>query len=121
MPSPTFEQTGPEPWPSGHGGVLAVLRTTPEELTERFSLRFFGGSDNLDAYDAAAIRLRSGRRLGLLRHRGDPAPGVEVHGDAGDDPEAAVAELLHAFGMPPSWCSWIREARRAEPVRRVGS
>lgn len=116
----SFEQTAPTPWPSGHGGVLAVLRTTPEELTARFSLRFFEGADNLDAYDAVAIRLRSGRRLGLLRHRGDPMPGVEVYGDAEDDPDDTVAELLQAFGMPPSWCSWVREAR-PEPVRRMGS
>jgi hypothetical protein len=76
-----FIQTEPTPWPSGHGEAAAVVARSPDELASRYALRFFEGSDNLDAYEAAAIRLASGRRLGLLRHRGSPSPGTELSSD----------------------------------------
>ncbi|HEX5726776.1 MAG TPA: hypothetical protein VFX98_14970, partial [Longimicrobiaceae bacterium] len=92
------------------GEVIAVLRSAPEELEEQYSLKFYAGHDNLDSYEAAAIRLRSGRQLGLLRHSGSPDRGTEVHADPGDDAEAARAELLEALELGGDAFSWTSSA-----------
>lgn len=83
MSTPAFTQVEPRPWPSGYGGAIAVVRVRPELFSRAFGLTFADGSDNLDDYQAAAIRLRSGRMLGLLRHAGSPDDsGTEIHADA---------------------------------------
>jgi hypothetical protein len=104
-----FEQIEPTPWPSGHGDVIAAVAVAPGRFTERHDLRFFEGSDNLGAYHAAAVRLGSGRRLGLLRHVGTPTSGTELHADAGDDLLEALREFLDAFGLSADDLLWVRE------------
>lgn len=98
-----------------------MLAASPEWLADRYHLAFFAGSDNLDAYRAAAVRLPSGRRIGLLRHEGAPDGGTEVHADAQDDPAAAVSELLAALGLPPGTCTWIRETPATTSPQRVAA
>ncbi len=104
-----FQQIQPEPWPSGYGGIIALLDTSPDFLSSRHGLSFFEGTDNLDDYRAAAVQLPSGRRVAIVRHIGAVHPGVEVHADAHDDPAAAVDELLIAFELPRGTCSWLRD------------
>jgi hypothetical protein len=109
MSSASFAQTDPVPWPSGQGDAIAVLALLPNALTERYGLRFFEGTDNLDAYDAAAIRLDSGRQLGLLRHRGAPVQGTEIHADRADNSLDAIREFLDGFGLSADDLLWVRE------------
>ncbi|HYH83335.1 MAG TPA: hypothetical protein VEX86_26310 [Longimicrobium sp.] len=109
MSSASFAQTDPVPWPSGHGDTIAVLALLPDALSERYGLRFIEGSDNLDVYEAAAIRLESGRRLGLLRHRGAPVPGTEIHADGADNSLEAIREFLDGFGLAADDLLWVRE------------
>ncbi|HSU15380.1 MAG TPA: hypothetical protein VLK66_14840 [Longimicrobium sp.] len=109
MSTPAFTQVDPAPWPSGYGNVIATVDVPIEELAERHGLALFSGSDNLDAYRAAAVRLRSGRRLGLVRHDGDPAPGTELHADAGDDVLDALREFLDAFDLSADDLLWVRD------------
>src|SRR5215212_6993960 len=101
-----FTQMEPTPWPSGHGAAAAVVALSPGALSARYGLRFFEGNDNLDAYDAAAIRLSSGRRLGLLQYRGTPSPGTELHADSKDDLLDAIREFLDAFDLNASDLVW---------------
>jgi hypothetical protein len=108
MSAAPFTQIKPTPWPSGHGEAVAVVTHSPDELASRYGLRFFEGSDNLDAYEAAAIRLVSGRRLGLLRHRGSPSPGTELHADSKDDLLDAIREFLDAFELNADDLVWVR-------------
>jgi hypothetical protein len=105
----SFTQTEPVPWPSGYGEAAAVVALSPEALATSYGLRFFEGSDNLDDYDAAAIRLQSGRRIGLLRHRGNPSPGTELHADARDDFLDAIREFLDAFELSVDDLVWVRQ------------
>jgi hypothetical protein len=116
----TIVQVQPEPWPSGYGEVAAVLDVSLEALTDRYSLDLYEGTDNLDDYHAAAIRLASGRRLGLMRHAGAPASQVEVYADANDDPDAATRELLDALELPLSTRSWIRPSVSAPATSVIG-
>ena len=109
MSSAPFTQTEPTPWPSGHGEAAAVVARSPEALAARYGLQFFEGNDNLDAYVAAAIRLSSGRRLGLLRHCGNPSPGTELHADARDDFLDAIREFLDAFELSADDLAWVRQ------------
>ncbi|HEX6748382.1 MAG TPA: hypothetical protein VF092_13885 [Longimicrobium sp.] len=108
MSTSPFTQVEPTPWPSGHGDVIAVVRLEPWLFSKAFDISFFDGSDNLDAYTAAAIRLRSGRILGLLRHVGDPSPGTEIHADADDNPLNALREFLDAFDLCADDLRWLR-------------
>jgi RNA polymerase sigma factor (sigma-70 family) len=120
-----FKQTEAAPWPSGHGEAAAVVALSPGVLSERYGLRFFEGSDNLDLYDAAAIRLGSGRRLGLLRHRGNPSPGTEVHTDAHDDFLEAIQEFVETFELEYDDLIWTRDevppGRLRWPVRAANA
>ena len=100
----------PQPWPSGYGEAVAVLDLNLETLADGCSLDLYRGADNLGEYLAAAVQLRSGRRVGLLRHEGLPLDEVELHADAHDDPEAATRELLEALDLPPGTCSWLRQS-----------
>jgi len=104
-----FTQTEPTPWPSGYGEVAAVVALSPDALSARYGLRFFEAADNLDAYDAAAIRLSSGRRLGLLRYRGHPSPGTELHADSKDDLLDGIREFLDAFELTADDLLWVRQ------------
>jgi hypothetical protein len=108
-----IEQVQPQPWANGHGECIAVLAASPTWLADHYELQFFEGFDNLDDYRAAAVRLPSGRILGLLRHAGAPDPGTEVHADPLDDPDHAVSELLDALGLPSSACTWMRRGTAA--------
>jgi hypothetical protein len=105
----SFKQVNRSSWPSGYGDVLAVLDTSIEELASRYSLELFEDSDNLGTYDAAAIELDSGRRLGLLHHHGSPPRGVEIHGDSEDDAEEALQDLLTALALSWDSCLWVRD------------
>jgi hypothetical protein len=117
MGTPAFAQVEPTPWPSGYGGAIAVVRVQPDFFSRAFGLSFFSGSDNLDAYYAAAIRLRSGRMLGLTRHVHSPDSGTEVHVDASDDFVSALREFLDAYNFSVDDLSWMRDEIPAEDLR----
>jgi hypothetical protein len=104
-----FTQTEPRPWPSGHGEAAAMVALSPGALSARYGLRFFEGTDNLDACDAAAIRLSSGRRLGLLRYHGSPVQGTELYADSKDDLLDAIREFLDAFELTVDDLAWVRQ------------
>jgi hypothetical protein len=114
-----IKQVPPEPWPSGYGEIIAMLDVAAESLTTRYGLQWFEGADNLDYYSAALVQLQSGRRLGFVRHHGDPQPGTEVHADVHDDVQDAVRELLEALELPETAVTWMREAN-AVPVAASG-
>jgi hypothetical protein len=103
-------QVPPDPWPSGYGEIIAMLDMGSESLATRYNLKWFESTDNLGDYDAAMIQLRSGRRLGLVRHHGDPEPGTEVHADVQDDVHDAIRELLQALDLPEESVTWLRDA-----------
>lgn len=117
MTPPAFTQIESTPWPSGYAEAIAVARPQPELFARAFGLTFTKGFDNLDSYEAARLRLRSGRMLGLLRHVGDPGPGTEVYADAGDDFVNALREFLDAFDLSVEDLSWMRDEIPAEQLR----
>lgn len=105
-----YQQIQPQPWPSGYGEAIALIEPSPEWLSAEYGFSFFEGTDNLDDYRAAAVKLPSGRMVGILRHAGAPYEGVEVHADVRDDVRDAVRELLQALELPEDVVTWIREA-----------
>ena len=112
---PRLVQAPREPWPSGYGDVVGVLDVSLESLAERHSLYLFAGDDNLGNYRAAAIRLDSGRVVGLLFHEGGPEGETEIYADAEDEPAEVIGELLGSLALPPTTCSWLRGgSQRAE-------
>lgn len=115
-----IEQVPPTPWPSGDGDCVATVGVTPEWLADRYHLEFFEGTDNLDDYRAAAVRLPSARMVGLLRHAGAPDEGTEVHADINDDPAAVIGELLQALDLSPDTCTWMRAEPAVPLPQRIG-
>jgi hypothetical protein len=109
MSSAKFNQINPVLWPSGYGETVAVLSLSSEALASRYGLVFFDGSDNLDAYRAAAVRLESGRRIGLLQHCGAPVAGTELQADTEDEPLEVIREFLDCFGLTADELVWVRE------------
>jgi hypothetical protein len=121
MSSAKFSQIDPAPWPSGYGETVAVLSLSSEALASRYGLVFFDGSDNLDAYRAAAIRLESGRRIGLLQHGGAPVAGTELQADTEDDPLEVIREFLDCFGLTAHELVWVREEVPLDHLRPAES
>lgn len=105
-----IKQVPPEPWHSGYGEIIAMLNLAAESLADSYGVEWFEGTDNLGDYHAAIVQLPSGRRLGLVRHQGDPEPGTEVHADVHDDVNTAVGELLQALELPEDAVTWLRDA-----------
>ncbi|MFL5539642.1 MAG: hypothetical protein ACJ8J0_11655 [Longimicrobiaceae bacterium] len=89
--------------------MVAMLGVSTDDLGTRYGLEFFDGVDNLDAYTAAVIRLGSGRRVGLLRHSGNPVAGTELHVDSEDDYLGAIREFLDAFELTTDALTWVRD------------
>jgi hypothetical protein len=103
-------QVQPEPWPSGYGEAMAVLDLDLQALAGRHGFVLYEGTDNLDDYQAVALQLPSGRRVGLLRHAGAPSGESEMYADAHDDPDSATRELLDALELPSGTCRWLRQS-----------
>lgn len=104
----SIRQVKAEPWPSGYGDVIATLDVAIEELAEHCNLGLYEGADNLGYYQGAAVRLPSGRRVGLLHHAGDSPNVTELHADVHDDAREATRESLQAMNLPESTVSWMR-------------
>lgn len=117
MSSPAFVQVEPTELQNRYVDVIAVTRVQPDLFSRAFGLTFFDGFDNLDAYTAALIRLRSGRIVGLVRHAGTPGPGTEVHVELDDDFVGALREFLDAFDLSVEDLSWMRDEIPAEDLR----
>jgi hypothetical protein len=117
MSTPAFSRIEPTPFPSGYGFEIATVRREIDHFARTFGLTFYDGWDNLGWYDAAALRLSSGRLLGLLRHRGAPRPGTEIHADAHDDFAAALREFLDAFDLSVDDLTWMHDDVSAEDLR----
>ena len=66
MNPPAFTQIVATAWPSGYPESIAVTRVQPGLFAREFGLEFSDGFDNLDRYEAATVRLRSGRILGAF-------------------------------------------------------
>jgi hypothetical protein len=114
-----IKQVPPEPWPSGYGEIVAMLDVEADALAVQCGLEWFQGTDNLADYDAALVQLPSGRRLGFVRHHGNPEPGTEVHADVHDDVHDAVRELLEALELSATAVTWMREGQ-AVPIAASG-
>jgi hypothetical protein len=104
-------------WQDRYVDAIAVTRVQPDLFARAFGLTFFDGYDNLDAYMAALIRLRSGRIVALVRHAGTPSPGTEVHVELKDDFVSALREFLDAFDLSVEDLSWTRDEIPVEDLR----
>lgn len=103
-------QVQPQLWPSGYGEIIAMLDRPMDWFVAHLSLKTFEGTDNLGDYRAALVQLPSGRRVGLLRHHGDPERGTELHADVADEIRDVVTEVLDALDLPPDTVTWTHDA-----------
>jgi hypothetical protein len=117
MSSPAFVQVEPTEWQDRYVDAIAVTRVRLALFSRAFGLTLFDGVDNLDAYKAALIRLRSGRIVGLVRHAGSPSPGTEVHVELDDDFVSALREFLDAFDLSVEDLTWMRDEISVENLR----
>lgn len=94
-------------FPSGDSHALAMLRFAPEELAQRYGLRFAEDYDDLGWFKLAAIALPDGSQAWLLRHRGNPAPGTVIYVDANADLRRAKTQLKQVLGLTDDDLVWI--------------
>ena len=112
-----FEQVSDGRWPNGIDKPIAVLRSDPEELQREFGVRFTAGSDDLDEFHEAALRLSSGRPVLLTRYRRSPGRGTTVSVDRLDDATEALNELRSCLDLPMRGVTWISDEVRPEKQR----
>jgi hypothetical protein len=111
----SFEQVWSGRWPSGGDKPVALLAAEPDELVQRYGLRFTEGVDDLDEFREAALRLRSGRPVLLVRYRHQPGPGTTVSIDQADHPAQAIRELRDAFRLDEREFVWTADSPASSP------
>jgi hypothetical protein len=86
---------------------VAVLRLTPEELSDRVGISFQTAHDDLDALDWARVIGLTGRFYALVRHRHAPEPGTQivVPYDSGDL-EADIRDVLEGLNLSSRDLAW---------------
>ncbi|MBB4681117.1 hypothetical protein [Crossiella cryophila] len=94
------------PWPYYEVTAIAVLAIEPHELTTRAGIQFGDHYTDLDNCKATALTLPSGRQVVLLKHRGNPTPGVQLHGDLAKDQDEQLAETVVFLGVPEVEVTW---------------
>ena len=104
-----FTQVTKGRWPTGIDKPIAVLRAEPDELSERYGLRFHAGSDDLDRFQEAALRLGSGRPVLLYRYERSPSAGTTVTVDQGDHAREALDELCAALHLRRRGITWVSD------------
>jgi hypothetical protein len=103
---------------------IVVLAAEPDDLHARRGIAFQETEDQLDDLKLAVLDLASGRRIALIRHSRNPAPGTEVHvlprqfTSATDlsgvmaaidcHQDALVTETLSALGIDAQEVFWRR-------------
>jgi hypothetical protein len=111
MLSRSFEQVVPsEKWPSGDRKPISVVDLEPNQIRDRFGLRFVRDEDDLDQYELAAIRLASGTEVWLIRYLHSPSPGTIIYADSGVNASHVRRELLGALGLKPEEETWKPDA-----------
>ncbi|MCA1705682.1 MAG: LuxR C-terminal-related transcriptional regulator [Actinobacteria bacterium] len=96
----------------------AVLALTPDALSERASLNWTEGSDDLDRYRATTVRVgRDDPPFGLLSYENDPLGSTLVLAAPGEGLSEALDSLLTALHVQPgeimdraSWSSGHRSS-----------
>ena len=111
-----FTQVKKGRWPSGIDKPIAVLRAEPDELAARYGLEFHAGSDELDRFREAALRLGSGRSVLLYRYERSPGIGTTVSIDGGDRAFEAFDEIAVALGVRKREFVWISDEAGSGPT-----
>jgi hypothetical protein len=86
---------------------VAVLRFSPEELSQRVGIRFQTAHDDLDILDWARVIGLSGKPYALVRHRHAPEPGTQIvvrHDSL--DPSADVLDVLNGLQLSERDLTW---------------
>ncbi len=94
-------------FPSGDYRTLVEVPFSPEELTERYGLKFEDDSDSLDAYKLAAIALPDRSQAWFIKYQNDDEGGTLVRVDAGADPTTTMALLEQVMGLHEADFLWI--------------
>lgn len=94
-------------FPSGEARYIAVLRQTPEQLADKYSIVFEEGVDDLDRYQLAALDGGSSGQMWLFRHFSSPESGTEVLVDSKVNPEDALATLLRSLQLDEDSLVWV--------------
>lgn len=116
--SARFQQVSRGRWPNGIDKPIATLRAEPADLARRYKVRFTRGRDELDEFEEAGLKLRSGREILLTRYRRSPGPGTTVSVDLRDDATAALDELRESLRLSRRELAWVSEDVE-EPRRSI--
>lgn len=117
--SARFTQVSRGRWPHGIDKPIAILRAEPAELAHRFNVRFSHGMDELDEFEQAGLKLKSGRPVLLTRYRRSPGPGTTISVDCGDDATEALRDVRRALELSPRELTWVADDVEEEPRRSV--
>lgn len=107
--SARFRQVSRGRWPNGGDKPIAILRAEPADLSRKYNVRFTRGQDELDDFQEAGLKLRSGRRILLTRYRRSPGPGTTVSVDRCDNATEALSELRETLELSRRELAWVSE------------
>ncbi len=98
-----------EHFPTGDGWEVAVLKSMPSDLSQRFGIEFERGLDDLDYYLLAAIDDVRVGQVWLWMYERSPMPGTTVIVDAAVRRDTALAAVRRQLGFGDVDYVWVNE------------
>jgi hypothetical protein len=102
--------------------VVAMLRQEPVELSQRGTIEFDEGYDDLDYLVFSLLYLPSRRRIAFVRHRNSPSPGTEICVVPNELKIAAIlVETIRFLNLSEEDILWIHPRYETEFKEKMGT
>ena len=96
-----------EHWPSGDSKPIAILKFSPEELSQKYHMEFEEDFDGLDYFKLAALDAAEIGQIWFMRYKNEPDSGTTLLIDSKADMRAALAFVRKHLMLSQDDFSWF--------------